>query len=99
MEDSERCLAVKRIEAGQSITDVALFFGVHHSVISCLWKQFQTTQTVVRKPVAGRPRVTIPAEDRYIAVLAKWNHSAASTRVASMVTTSIDKAISGATVR
>ena len=43
MEDSERWRAVGRIEAGQSITDVAFFFGVHHSVILRLWKQFQTT--------------------------------------------------------
>ncbi|GBO05453.1 hypothetical protein AVEN_17688-1 [Araneus ventricosus] len=33
MEDSERWRAVGRIEAGQSITDVAIFFGVHHSTI------------------------------------------------------------------
>ncbi|GFX18573.1 transposable element Tcb1 transposase [Trichonephila clavipes] len=45
MEDSERWRAVGRIEAGQSITDVVLFFGVHHSVISRLWKQFQTTHS------------------------------------------------------
>ncbi|GFS52613.1 transposable element Tcb1 transposase [Trichonephila clavipes] len=64
MEDSERWRAVGRIEAGQLITDVALFFGVHYSVISRLWKQFQTTQTVVRRPVGGRPRATTPAEDR-----------------------------------
>ena len=89
MEDSERWRAVGRIEAGQSITDVALFFGVHHSVISRLWKQFQTTQTVVRRPVAGRPRVTTPAEDRYIATVAKRNRRATSTRVTSMVTASI----------
>ncbi|PRD27092.1 UNVERIFIED_CONTAM: hypothetical protein NCL1_36301 [Trichonephila clavipes] len=31
MEDSELWRAVGRIEAGQSITDVALFYGVHHS--------------------------------------------------------------------
>ncbi|PRD30573.1 UNVERIFIED_CONTAM: hypothetical protein NCL1_26029 [Trichonephila clavipes] len=49
MEDSERWRAVGFIEAGQSITDVALFFGVHHSVISRLWKQFQNTQTVIRR--------------------------------------------------
>ncbi|GBN06132.1 hypothetical protein AVEN_222594-1 [Araneus ventricosus] len=71
MEDSERWRAVGRIEAGQSITDVALFFGVHHSVISRLWKQFQNSQTVVQRPVAGRPKVTTPAEDRYFAVVAK----------------------------
>ncbi|GFX46237.1 HTH_Tnp_Tc3_2 domain-containing protein [Trichonephila clavipes] len=86
------------IEAGQSITDV-LFFGVHHSVISYFCKQFQTTQIVVLRPVGGRPRVTTPAEDRYIAIVAKLNRIATSTRVASMVTASIGKAISAATVR
>ncbi|GFU00803.1 HTH_Tnp_Tc3_2 domain-containing protein [Trichonephila clavipes] len=99
MEDSECWRAVGRIEAGQSTTDVALFFGVHHSVISRLWKQFQTTQTVVRRPVGGRPRVTTPAEDQYIAIVAKRNRRAISTRVTSMVTASIGKAISAATVR
>ncbi|KFM62446.1 hypothetical protein X975_04880, partial [Stegodyphus mimosarum] len=99
MEDSERWRAVGSIEAGQSITDVALFFGVHHSAVSGLWKQFQTTQTVVRRSVAGRPRVTIPAEDRYIAIVAKRNLRATSTRVTSMDTASIGKAISAATVR
>ncbi|GFX91626.1 transposable element Tcb2 transposase [Trichonephila clavipes] len=99
MEDSERWRAVERIEAGQSITDVALFFGVHHSVISRLWKQFQTTQTVVRRPVGDRPRVTTTAENRCIAIVAKRNRRATSTRVTSMVTASIGKAISAATVR
>ncbi|GFW26759.1 HTH_Tnp_Tc3_2 domain-containing protein [Trichonephila clavipes] len=79
--------------------EVALFFGVHHSAISRLWKQFQTTQTIVRWPVGGRPRVTTPAEDRYIAIVAKRNRRVASTRVISMVTASTGKAISAATVR
>ncbi|GFW31055.1 HTH_Tnp_Tc3_2 domain-containing protein [Trichonephila clavipes] len=70
--------------------------NVEFSVIPInLWKLFQTTQTVVRRPVGGRPRVTTPAEDRYIAIVAKRN----STRVASMVTASIGTAISAATVR
>ncbi|GFV81663.1 uncharacterized protein TNCV_1703201 [Trichonephila clavipes] len=99
MEDSERWRAVGRIEAGQSITDVALFFGVHHSVISRLWKQFQTTQTVFRRPVGGPPRVTTPEEDRYIAIVAQRNCKETSTRVSTMVTASISKAISAATVR
>ncbi|GFW60215.1 HTH_Tnp_Tc3_2 domain-containing protein [Trichonephila clavipes] len=98
MKDSEHWRAVGRIEAGQSITDVALFFGVHHSVISRLWKQFETTQTVVRSPVGGRPRITTTAEDQYIAIVARWNRRATSTRVTSMVTASIGKAISAATV-
>ncbi|GFW95485.1 HTH_Tnp_Tc3_2 domain-containing protein [Trichonephila clavipes] len=82
----------------QDVTDVVLFLGVHHSVISRLCKQFQTTQTVVRRPVGGRPRVTTPAEDLHIAIVAKRNRRATSTRMTSMVTTSIGKAISAATV-
>ncbi|GFX04208.1 uncharacterized protein TNCV_3973571 [Trichonephila clavipes] len=71
MKDSESWRVVGRIEAGHSITGAALFFGVHQSVISRLSKQFQTTQTVVRRPVGGRPRVTAPSEDQYIAIVAK----------------------------
>ncbi|GFX98360.1 HTH_Tnp_Tc3_2 domain-containing protein [Trichonephila clavipes] len=96
--DSERWRAVRCIEAGQSITDVALFFGIHHSVISRLWKQFQTPQTVVRRPVGDRLRVTTAAKDRYIAIVAKQNRRATSTRVTSMVAAFIGKAISAATV-
>ena len=36
MEDFEHWYAVGCIEAGQSITDIAVFFGVNHSVISRL---------------------------------------------------------------
>ncbi|GFV34046.1 transposable element Tcb2 transposase [Trichonephila clavipes] len=97
--DSERWRAVGCIEARQSIIDVALFFGVHHSVISRLWKQFQTTQTVVRKPVGGHPRVTTPTEDRYIAIVTKWNRRVTYTRGTSMVKAFIGKDISAATVR
>ncbi|GFU72126.1 uncharacterized protein TNCV_3858981 [Trichonephila clavipes] len=89
MEEFERWHSVRRIEAGQSITYVDLFFSVHHSVISRLWKQFQTTQTVVRRSVGGHPRITTSAENRYIAIAAKRNRRAASTHVACMVTASI----------
>ncbi|GBM63719.1 hypothetical protein AVEN_72992-1 [Araneus ventricosus] len=99
MEDSERFRAVGRIEAGQSITNVALFFGVHHSIISRLWKQFQTNQTVVRRHISGRPRVATHAKDRYIAVVAKQNRRLTSTPVKSMVAAAIGKTISATTVR
>ncbi|GFU88183.1 HTH_Tnp_Tc3_2 domain-containing protein [Trichonephila clavipes] len=84
----------------QSITDVALLFDVHHSVISRLWKQFQTTQTVVRRPVGCIGQgLQPPVEDRCIAIAAKRNRRPTSTRVTSMVTASIAKTISAATVR
>ena len=45
------------------------------------------------------PRVRTSAKDAYIATLAKRNHRANSTRVTSMFTASIGKAIHAATVR
>ena len=98
VEDFERWRTVGRIEAGQSITDVALFFGVHHFVFSRLWKQFQIMQTVLRRPPGCRLMVTTHAKDRYIAILTKQNHRATSIRVTPMVTAFIDKTISAATV-
>ncbi|GFW03819.1 HTH_Tnp_Tc3_2 domain-containing protein [Trichonephila clavipes] len=98
MVDSEHWRAVGRIGAGKSITDVALFYGIHHSVISHLWKQFQTTQTVVRRLVGGHPRVKTPMEDRYICSQAEFKTT--STReTSSMVTAFFGKAISAATIR
>ncbi|GFW71296.1 transposable element Tcb1 transposase [Trichonephila clavipes] len=106
MEDSERWRAVGRIEAEQSITDVSLFFGVHHSKTSRLWKQFQTPQTVVRRPVGRHPRwywartrdkashdpIPTPLGYRGHTIVAKRNRRVTSTA-------SIGKAISAATVR
>ncbi|PRD22427.1 UNVERIFIED_CONTAM: hypothetical protein NCL1_49117 [Trichonephila clavipes] len=97
--EAERWRAVGCFEAEQSITNVALFFGVHHSIISHLWKQFQITQTVVRMFAGGLSRVTTPSEDQYIAIVAKRNRRATSSRLTSVVTASIGKAISAATVR
>lgn len=82
-----------QIVAGKSVTDVALFFGVHNSAISRLWKLFQTSQTVVRRYLAGRPMVAIPAENRYITVVAKQNRRSTPTRVASMIAGAIGKDI------
>ncbi|GFT32418.1 uncharacterized protein TNCV_4484371 [Trichonephila clavipes] len=98
MEDSDYWRILGRIEAGQSITDVTLFLGVHQFVISRLWKQFQITQTVVRRLIGDLPRVTNPTEDRCIAIVAKRNRRVTSTHVTSMLTASIGKAISAASV-
>lgn len=71
IEHYERWHAVARIGASQSVTDVAVFFDVHHSIISRLRKQFLTSKTVVQRHVAGRPRVAIPRMNPYIVFVAK----------------------------
>ncbi|GBO39429.1 hypothetical protein AVEN_145274-1 [Araneus ventricosus] len=57
------------------------------------------SQTFVRRPVAGRPRLTNHAEDRYIAVVAKRNQISISICVTSMVAAAIGKTISATNFR
>ncbi|GFV05659.1 transposable element Tcb1 transposase [Trichonephila clavipes] len=93
--------AMGRIEAGQSITDVALFLRrSSFCVINfTLMETIANHTTQLSKITWVVPKEYNPREDRYIAIVAKRNRRATSTRVPSMVTASIDKAISAASVR
>ncbi|GFU41746.1 transposable element Tcb1 transposase [Trichonephila clavipes] len=52
---------------------MAAEFGIAHSIVSRLWRQFQTTGTAIRGFNSGRPRGTTPADDRYIVLKARRN--------------------------
>ncbi|GFT39933.1 hypothetical protein TNCV_336441 [Trichonephila clavipes] len=52
------------LEEGRSVTSVAAEFGIAHSIVSRIWRQFQTTGTAIRGFSSGRPRGTTPADDR-----------------------------------
>ncbi|GFV37250.1 transposable element Tcb2 transposase [Trichonephila clavipes] len=52
---------IRKLEEGRS---VAAEFGIAHSIVSRLWRQFQTTGTAIRGLSSGRPRGTTPADDR-----------------------------------
>ncbi|GFX83778.1 transposable element Tcb2 transposase [Trichonephila clavipes] len=56
---------------GRSVTSVAAEFRIAHSIVSRLWRQFQTTGTANRGFSSGRPRGTTPADDRYIVLQAE----------------------------
>ncbi|GFY33974.1 uncharacterized protein TNCV_4596821 [Trichonephila clavipes] len=56
-----------------SVTSVAAEFGIAHSIVSRLWRQFQTTGTAIRGFSSGRLRGTTPADDRYIVLQARRN--------------------------
>lgn len=88
---------MERIEALQSNTDIALFFGVHHSVIKRLGKHSITNQTIVRRPVVIKGYE--PCGRSITAVVAKWNQRAPSACVTSMVAAAIGKTISLTTLR
>ncbi|GFW85810.1 transposable element Tcb2 transposase [Trichonephila clavipes] len=69
---------IGKLEEGRSGTSVAAEFGITHSIVSRLWRQIQTTGTVIRGFSSGRPRGTTPANDRYIVLQArrKWRKTA-----------------------
>ncbi|GFT19213.1 transposable element Tcb2 transposase [Trichonephila clavipes] len=56
----------EKLEEGRSVTSVAAEFGIAHSIVSRLWRQFQTTETAIRGFSSGHPRGTTPADDRHI---------------------------------
>ncbi|GFV47791.1 transposable element Tcb1 transposase [Trichonephila clavipes] len=64
---------IGKLEKGRSVTSVAAEFGIAHSIVSRLWRQFQTTGTAIRGFSSGRPRGTTPADDRYIVLQARRN--------------------------
>ncbi|GFT35943.1 hypothetical protein TNCV_2154851 [Trichonephila clavipes] len=42
---------IGKLEEGRSVTSVAAEFGIAHSIVSRLWRQFQTTGTAIRDSV------------------------------------------------
>ncbi|GFX76656.1 transposable element Tcb1 transposase [Trichonephila clavipes] len=64
---------IGKLEEGRSVTSVAAEFVIAHSIVSRLWRQFQTTGTAIRGFNSGRPRGTILADDRYIVLQARRN--------------------------
>ncbi|GFU08059.1 transposable element Tc1 transposase [Trichonephila clavipes] len=54
---------IGKLEEGRSVTSVDAEFGIAHSIVSRLWRQFQTTGTAIRGFSSGRG--TTPADDRY----------------------------------
>ncbi|GFV43009.1 transposable element Tcb1 transposase [Trichonephila clavipes] len=64
---------IGRLECGRTQLEVSEELGITQSVISRLWQRFQNDGNVNRCYSTGRPRVTTPNEDRYLAVTAKGN--------------------------
>ncbi|GFW37154.1 transposable element Tcb2 transposase [Trichonephila clavipes] len=66
--NSLRWRAVGWMEMGLSQADAARRLSVSRSVVQRLWDQYQSEDSVSRRPVPGRPRATTPAEDRFLAL-------------------------------
>ncbi|GFX44045.1 transposable element Tcb1 transposase [Trichonephila clavipes] len=64
---------IGRLECGRTQLEVSEELGIAQSVISRLWQRFQDDGNVSRYYSTGRPLVTTPNEDRYLAGTAKRN--------------------------
>ncbi|GFX12714.1 transposable element Tcb2 transposase [Trichonephila clavipes] len=63
-EHADKSRIIGKLEEGRSVTSVAAEFGIAHSIVSRLWRQFQTTGTAIRGFSSGRPRGTTPTDNR-----------------------------------
>ncbi|GFW85041.1 transposable element Tcb2 transposase [Trichonephila clavipes] len=89
---------IGKLEEGRSVTSVAAEFGIAHSIVSQLWRQFQTSGTAIRGFSSGRPRGTTPADDRYIVLQATRNRRQTAGEIARHMTQVTGRPISRFTV-
>ncbi|GBM37327.1 hypothetical protein AVEN_78074-1 [Araneus ventricosus] len=73
--DSLRWRAVGWMGMGLSQADAPRRLNVSRSVVQRFWDQYQSEDSVSRRHVSGRPRVTTPAEDRFLALSTRRRRS------------------------
>ncbi|GBM53286.1 hypothetical protein AVEN_52311-1 [Araneus ventricosus] len=81
LDDGMRWRIVGKLEAGQSQVQICREFNLTPSVVCNLWKQFQDTGSIERKPGQGRPRATMVTENRYLSVIARRNRGATASQL------------------
>ncbi|GFV78027.1 transposable element Tcb2 transposase [Trichonephila clavipes] len=89
---------IGKLEEGHSVTSVAAEFRIAHSIVSRLWRQFQTTGTAIRGFSSGPPRGTTPADDRYIVLQARRNRRQTAGEITRHTTQATGRPISRFTV-
>ncbi|GFV12063.1 transposable element Tcb1 transposase [Trichonephila clavipes] len=89
---------IGKLEEGRSVTSVAAEFGIAHSIVSRLWRQFKITGTAIRGFSSGHSRGTTPADDRYIVLQARRNRWQTAGEIARHTTQSTGRPISLLTV-
>ncbi|GFX64498.1 transposable element Tc3 transposase [Trichonephila clavipes] len=73
LDDFLRGRIIRRLECGRTQLEISEELRIAQSDISRLWQRFQDYSNVSRCYKTGRPLVTTPNEDRYLAVTAKRN--------------------------
>ncbi|GFX78796.1 transposable element Tcb1 transposase [Trichonephila clavipes] len=83
---------------GRTQLEVFEELGIAQSVISRLWQRFQDDGNVSRCYSTGRPRVTTPNEDRYLAVTAKRNRRSTASDLSRQLSSATGTTVSRQTV-
>ncbi|GFU92273.1 HTH_Tnp_Tc3_2 domain-containing protein [Trichonephila clavipes] len=86
------------MEMGLSQADVARRLNVSRSVVQRLWDQYQSEDSVSRRPVPGRPRAT-PAEDRFLVLSARRRRTTTVPQLVADPFQASERRISATTVR
>ncbi|GFV64890.1 transposable element Tcb2 transposase [Trichonephila clavipes] len=89
---------IGKLEESRSVTSVAAEFRIAHSIVSRLWRQFQTIGTAIRWLSSGRPPGTTIADDRYIVLLARRNRRQTAGEITRHTTQATGRPISRFTV-
>ncbi|GBM58943.1 hypothetical protein AVEN_65633-1 [Araneus ventricosus] len=89
---------IGRLECGRTQLEVSEELGIAQSVISRLWQRFQDDGNVSRCYSTGRPRVTTPNEDRYLAVTAKRNRRSTASDLSRQLSSATGTTVSRQTV-
>ncbi|GFT40970.1 HTH_Tnp_Tc3_2 domain-containing protein [Trichonephila clavipes] len=89
---------IRQLECGRTQLEVSDELGIAQSVISRFWKRFQDDGNVSRCYSTGRPRVTTPNEDRYLAVTAKRNRRSTASDLSRQFSSSTGTTVSRQTV-
>ncbi|GFT69535.1 transposable element Tcb2 transposase [Trichonephila clavipes] len=87
-----------KLEEGRIVTSVPAELGINKSVVSRVWKAFQTTGTAVTKFGGGRPRATTVRDDRYIILQAKRGRRQSANVIAQQLSAATGRQVSRITV-
>ncbi|GBM93371.1 Transposable element Tcb2 transposase [Araneus ventricosus] len=98
LDDFLRGRIIGRLECGRTQLEVSEELGIAQSVISRLWQRFQDDVNVSRCYSTGRPRVTTPNEDRYLAVTAKRNRRSTASDLSRLLSSARGTTVSWQTV-
>ncbi|GFX58760.1 transposable element Tcb1 transposase [Trichonephila clavipes] len=98
LNDCLRGRIIGRLECGRTKLKVSEELGIPHSVMSRLWQRFQDDGNVSRCYSTGRPRVTTPNEDRYLAVTTKRIKRSTATDLSRQLSSATGTTVSRQTV-